>query len=112
MKEVKYPGKAIKISWWDKLVNWWWNFRYPMRVGKPFNAEEWIRPNKEVVDRIYNQLIEKQRLSFMPPIYAGSIPAAPDGHVEVRTRRDREGCHTANGVLICGCGKCKVEDFN
>ncbi len=31
--------------------------------------------------------------------------------VEVIQRKDREYCLTANGFLICRCGKCKPEDY-
>ncbi len=32
--------------------------------------------------------------------------------IEVRTRKDRDNCYTANGFLYCFCGKCKAIDIN
>lgn len=31
--------------------------------------------------------------------------------IEVRQRKDRMGCYTANGILVCYCGKCESEDY-
>lgn len=33
-------------------------------------------------------------------------------YILIHERKDRDGCFTANGLLICRCGKCKLEDYN
>ena len=34
-----------------------------------------------------------------------------NNQVLIHQRKDRPNCLTANGFLICYCGKCKAEDY-
>lgn len=64
MKDMKYPGAITKRTLWDRIVSWYLNWRYPIKV----NLAQEIHANQELVDHIYNQMIDKTQLTIMPPI--------------------------------------------
>ena len=66
MKETKYPGYAVKISRWRRLMMWWWSIRHPFRY-RGIIAK--TKAEQEVLDMLYVYILNRQRKFEMPPIF-------------------------------------------
>lgn len=65
MKNIKYPGYAVKISRWRRFLMWWWAVRHPFRYK---GIATKVKANQEVLDEIYNMIIERELKRIYPPI--------------------------------------------
>lgn len=61
----KYPGYVVKISLWDRLVNWYYNWRYPLQG---IDILKDVREDQAFLDHMYNMMVNKKLKNELAPI--------------------------------------------
>jgi hypothetical protein len=65
MKKINYPGYAVKISRWRRLMMWLWAVRHPFVSKGIINR---VKEDQKALDQIYNMIMDREFLRALPPI--------------------------------------------
>jgi len=84
------PGKAFKISWFQRFINWYWNWRHPFPKILPL---EDLGTTQEIVNTMYNQAVDNAQRQFLPPMWKVSpkrvrINQLEDGQLQLVALED------------------------